>query len=247
MRQESTNPGDQLKRYYTHLLTELGPQGWWPGRTRLEVILGAILTQNTAWANAERAVRQLRRNGLLNLQRLRATPVAILAGHIRSAGFYRQKARTIHTFVKWLGERYGGSLQAMFADPTTELRDELLQLRGLGSETVDSILLYAGRQPFFVADAYARRILGRHGLAPAGISYAELQEFMHAHLPADQALFNEFHALLVEVGKRWCKRREPRCQDCALQTFLPKGTPAVDLADAKKTRTILRPAPLLTR
>ena len=247
MRQERTDPGDLLKQYYTRLLAQLGPQGWWPGRTRLEVILGAILTQNTAWTNAARAVRQLRRQGLLNLRRLRATSPAALGAQIKSTGFFRQKARTIRTFVEWLEDRYGGSLQAMFARPASELRGELLGLRGLGPETVDSILLYAGRRPFFVADAYARRILARHELVPVGISYARLQEFMHQHLPADHALFNEFHALLVEVGKRWCQRQEPRCQDCVLREFLPKGIPAIDLAATGPAAAVEYEAQLLTR
>jgi endonuclease-3 related protein len=143
---------------------------------------------------------------------------------IRPAGFFRQKARTIRTFIEWLGAEYGGSLQAMLARPAAELRLELLGLPGLGPETVDAILLYAGRQPFFVADGYARRILARHELVPAGISYAALQRFMHQELPADHMLFNEFHALLVEVGKSWCKRGQPRCQDCVLRKFLPAAS-----------------------
>jgi endonuclease-3 related protein len=226
MTQADTGAGGTLERYYVHLLEQLGPQGWWPGRTRLEIILGAILTQNTAWTNAARALRQLRERGLLTLGRLREASLTELEACIRPAGFFRQKARTVRTFIEWLGGEYGGSLRAMFARSAAGLRVELLRLPGLGPETVDAILLYAGRQPFFVADGYTRRILARHELIPAGMSYAALQQFMHQELPADHVLFNEFHALLVEVGKRWCKRRQPRCNDCVLREFLPAASRA---------------------
>jgi endonuclease III related protein len=225
MTQANANPALSLKQYYTHLLGELGPQHWWPGRTRLEVILGAILTQNTAWTNAARALQNLRERKLLSLARLREVSQPDLEERIRPAGFFRQKARTIRNFLEWLQEKHRGSLGVMFGRPAATLREELVAVRGLGPETVDAILLYAGRRPFFVADAYTQRILARHTLVPAGISYAELQTFLHRHLPLDPALFNEFHALLVAVGKRWCKRREPRCQDCALRNFLPGATP----------------------
>ena len=227
MKQTVTDAGSILKRYYSHLLKQLGPQGWWPGRTRLEIILGAILTQNTSWTNAALALQQLRQRRLLTLARLRAVSATELEANIRTAGFFRQKARTIRTFIKWLSAEYGGSLRAMFARPAAELRSELLRLSGLGPETVDAILLYAGRQPFFVADGYTRRILARHELVPAGISYPALQQFIQQELPADHLLFNEFHALLVAVGKHWCKRRQPRCNDCVLREFLPAASQAV--------------------
>ena len=226
MTRAEMDAGGSLKRYYVHLLEQLGPQGWWPGRTRLEIILGAILTQNTTWTNAARALRQLRKRGLLTLARLREVSLTELQACIRPAGFFRQKARTIRTFIEWLSAEYGGSLRAMFARSAAGLRVELLRLPGLGPETVDAILLYAGHQPFFVADGYARRILARHELVPAAISYAALQQFMHQELPAEPALFNEFHALLVAVGKRWCKRRQPRCNECLLQEFLPAAARA---------------------
>ena len=226
MTRAETDPGAVLRQHYVRLLEQLGPQGWWPGRTRLEVILGAILTQNTAWTNAARALRQLRWRGLLTLARLREASLMELEACIRPAGFFRQKARTIRTFSEWHSAEYSGSLRTMFARPAAEVRLALLRLLGLGPETVDAILLYAGRQPFFVADGYTRRILARHELIPAGMSYAALQQFMHQELPADHVLFNEFHALLVEVGKRWCKRRQPRCNDCVLREFLPAASRA---------------------
>lgn len=210
-----------LPRYFRALLSRFGPQGWWPGRTRLEVILGAILTQNTSWHNAARALRNLRQAGRLSWPGLREASLSELESLVKPAGFYRQKSRTISEFVKWLERAHNGSLDALFALPVDVSRRQLLELRGIGPETADAILLYAGRRPLFVADAYARRILSRHGLLAAAATYAEAQEFLHASLPADQALFNEFHALLVEAGKRHCKREAPLCQGCPLEEFLP--------------------------
>lgn len=214
-------PAD-LGRYYQRLLEELGPQRWWPARTRWEVILGAILTQNTTWRNAALALARLRAARLLGLRRLFAVPEARLRSLVRPSGFFRQKARTISGFLCWLERIYGGSLRRMFARPPEKLRAELLRLKGLGPETVDAILLYAGRQPFFVADAYSRRILARHGLVPERAGYAAAQEFVHRHLRRDPDVYNEFHALLVEVGKRYCRRQTPRCEACPLERFLPQ-------------------------
>ncbi len=214
-----------LEQYYRRLLAEIGPQGWWPARTRLEVILGAILVQNTSWENARQALTQLRKAGLLRLRVLRNATYSELQTCIHPAGFFRQKASTIRTFVSRLGHTYDWSLDRLFRRPPGELRQELLNLRGLGPETVDAILLYAGRQPFFVADAYTRRILARHELVPPTADYASVQRFLHQHLPSDQALFNEFHALLVEVGKRYCRSPAPRCEQCPLKTFLGKELP----------------------
>lgn len=216
------DPREALKEYYTRLLDKLGPQRWWPARTRLEVILGAILTQNTSWHNAALALKRLGKVGLLTLVGLRKARQAELESAIRPAGFFRQKALAIRTFLGWLEGAHGGSLTSMFNRSPTALRSELLRLRGLGPETVDAILVYAGRRPFFVADAYTRRILARHGLLAADANYSRAQDFLHRHLPADAALFNEFHALLVEAGKRYCKRQAPRCEECPLQEFLPR-------------------------
>jgi len=208
------------RRYYTLLFQHLGPQSWWPARTRLEVILGAILTQNTAWRNAALALRRLRMAGLLRLPRLEKASRAALESCIRPAGFFRQKARTIRNFLDWLAQAHHSSLAAMFTSPPRTLRRELLEIKGLGPETVDAILLYAGRQPLFVADAYTRRILARHALVPPDADYAQVQDFLHRHLPRDQALFNEYHALLVAVGKQYCRRRTPRCKACPLREVL---------------------------
>ena len=212
-----------LKTYYLRLLTELGPQGWWPGRTRLEIILGAILTQNTAWNNAALALKRLRKAALLGLPRLLRATQSELESAIQPAGFYRQKARAIRGFLEWLVENHGGSLRSLFSERPEQLREQLLELWGLGPETVDAILLYAGRIPLFVADNYTRRILARHELIPSGTDYSKTQRFLHRCLPADHFLFNEFHALLVEAGKRYCKRQAPKCEDCPLREYLPRG------------------------
>jgi endonuclease-3 related protein len=219
--QAALAPSEVLLQYYSTLLHSLGPQRWWPARTRLEVIVGAILTQNTNWRNAELALEGLRKARRLTWRGLRQASVDDIEKCIRPAGFYRQKARTIRNFVEWLKRAYGGSLNVLFAQPPTALRQQLLALKGLGPETADAIIVYAGKLPSFVADAYTRRILSRHALLPTIASYAVTQEFLHDHLPSDPALFNEFHALLVEVGKRHCKRQAPECTGCPLESYLP--------------------------
>lgn len=224
----------KLRQYYGTLLEHLGPQGWWPARTRLEVILGAILVQNTSWNNAALALKRLREAGLLKLPALRAISQGPLETLIRPAGFYRQKTAAIRGFLAWLDRFSDGSLSRLFSRPPAEVRRELLGIKGLGPETVDAILLYAGRQPFFVADAYTRRIVSRHGFLPPAAGYAQVQGFLHRSLPPDPSLFNEFHALLVEAGKRFCKRREPNCEACPLREFLPRAISA-DVGDSRDT------------
>lgn len=213
----------ELRRYYERLLRAFGPQGWWPARTRLEVILGAILTQNTTWNNAARAVAQLRERGLLSLKRLRSLAEADLQSLIRPAGFFVQKSRAIRGFVAWLDAAHGGSLDRMFAMPTERLRAALLELGGIGPETADAILLYAGGKPVFVSDAYTRRILARHGLLRESSTYGQAQTFIHTNLERDAAVYNEFHALLVEVGKRYCRRTRTECGACPLGIYISPG------------------------
>jgi endonuclease III related protein len=216
----------ELDKYYRRLLETLGPQGWWPAQTRLEVILGAILTQNTSWTNAATAIQRLRAARVLSLARLREVPEVRLRRFIRPAGFFRQKARTIRRFVSWLDQTHGGSLRRMFAEPPDQLRAALLGLHGLGPETADAILLYAGEMPFFVSDGYARRILSRHGLLDGNSTYEAAQHFIHARMKRDSRAYNEFHALLVEAGKRYCKRQAPECEACPLAEYLPAKRPA---------------------
>jgi endonuclease-3 related protein len=219
VQQEETAPGEILHRFYTTLLESFGPQGWWPARTRWEVIWGAILVQNTSWRNAALALKNLREAGLLAWRKFRKLSVAELEELIRPAGFYRQKARALRNFANWIEEAHGGSLDSLFAQGTERARAQLLALKGLGPETADAILLYSGRQPVFVADAYTRRILSRHNLLPPKADYHSAQQFLHRHLPPDNALFNEFHALLVEAAKRFCHRNVAHCEECPLGKF----------------------------
>jgi endonuclease III related protein len=219
-RQSKLAPAEVLKRSYNSLLDELGPQGWWPARTRLEVILGAILTQNTSWNNVRLALRRLRAEGLLQWPALSQASRLQIESCIRPAGFYRQKARTIRTFVEWLGRVHGGSLNHLLSQSAEETRRQLLELKGFGPETADAILLYAGKAPVFVADAYTRRIFSRHGLIPERATYSEAQSFIHRHLEKNEAVYNEFHALLVQTGKLFCRRHDVRCQACPLKYLL---------------------------
>jgi endonuclease III related protein len=227
-------PGEVLETFYEELLRQFGPQGWWPARTRLEVILGAILTQNTTWQNAARAISSLRDAGLLQWPRLRRASTSQLEVCVRPAGYFRQKARAIRTFVEWLDNAHQGSLDALFRQPPALARTQLLGLRGLGPETADAILLYAGKLPFFVADAYTRRVLARHGLISPEDDYTATQQFLHHHLPANEGLFNEFHALLVETGKRHCKRQAADCCGCPLQSFLASKGDGRDMARGRR-------------
>lgn len=215
----------RLLRLYRDLLRRFGEQQWWPGRSAFEIAVGAILTQHTAWTNAARAVAVLRARGLLTPTRLAAVPEEELAELIRAAGTYRLKARRLRTFITWLLARFGGRFDGLRGSLLAPLRRELLSVSGLGPETVDAILLYAAHRPTFVADAYVRRVLGRHRLLRPGVGYEEARKFIESHLPSDPALFNEFHALLVAAGKSHC-RTIPLCATCPLRPDLGGRPPA---------------------
>jgi endonuclease III related protein len=182
-------PDDQIRTYFSTLYRTWGPQHWWPAESPFEVIVGAYLTQNTSWTNVERALANLRKAGVLTVSGIRRVPLPKLEKLIRSAGYFRQKAKRLKIFVKFLDERYHGSLTRMFAQPTTELREQLLSLNGIGPETADSILLYAGSHPVFVVDAYTRRIVERHQLAPARATYEEICELFGRSLLPLEASF----------------------------------------------------------
>ena len=211
---------NRIPLYYEALFEKLGPQNWWPAKTPFEVIVGAILTQNTSWTNVERAIANLRRERLLTPLALERVPFARLASLIRSSGYFRQKAKKLKAFVRFLRAEYSGSLARMFQTPTLELREKLLAVHGIGPETADSILLYAGHKNVFVIDAYTKRIFSRHGFVSADVPYEELRSKIEAALPRDVSRYNEFHALLVQVGKNWCRPRDPRCAECPLHPFL---------------------------
>ena len=211
-----------LTSYFDAMLAAYGPQFWWPGRTRFEVIVGAILTQNTSWMNVERAIANLRREHLLSPAAIEQVPQNQLATLIRSSGYFRQKAHTLKAFLAFLRTRYQGSLTRLFAAPTLVVREQLLGVHGIGPETADCILLYAGNHPVFVVDAYTRRILERHRLVRGKKSYEEIRHLFESNLPANPKLFNEYHALIVHTGKHFCRKGAPDCSQCPLRPFLPK-------------------------
>jgi endonuclease III related protein len=212
-----------LDEYYNSLFTALGPQHWWPGKTQFEIIVGAILTQNTSWKNVETAIAKLRNRGLLSPSAIRIAPIRRLERLVRSSGYFRQKARKLKAFCEFLETKYAGSLERMFATPTFVLREQLLGVFGIGPETADSILLYAGGHEVFVVDAYTKRILARHGWIPEKAKYDDVRWIFEGQFPGDVKRFNEFHALIVHAGKRWCLAQEPRCEDCPLGRYLEQG------------------------
>lgn len=214
---------DRLLEIYRLLHAAHGPQGWWPARTAFEVCLGAILVQNTSWPNAERALSALRRRGLLTFQALRRLSPARLAPVIRSSGTFNVKARRVAAFVAFLGREYGGQVARMRRADPERLREQLLAVPGIGPETADSIALYAAGHATFVVDAYTRRIFGRLGLLAGGESYHDVRALFLDALPADAALFNDYHAQLVALAKQACRAR-PRCERCPLRSCCATGS-----------------------
>lgn len=201
---------------YNRLLNHFGPQGWWPADTAFEVVVGAILTQNTSWTNVERAIGNLREEGLLSAEALHCIGEPALALLLRPAGYFNVKARRIKAFMDFLYGAYGGNLEVMFEQPLFRLRDQLLGIHGIGPETADSILLYAGGQPVFVIDAYTTRILTRHQFVDGRMGYEEIQSLVMSHVPRDLHVYQEYHALLVRLGKIHCKKN-PDCSGCPLE------------------------------
>ncbi len=210
-------------RVYELLLEQHGSQGWWPSESPFETMVGAVLVQRTAWANAARAIDSLRRTGLLDPARMRSEPVESLAAHIRASGFFRTKARKLHALCAYL-ERYGDDVARMRAAGAASLRSELLAVHGIGPETADAIMLYAVGIPTFVVDAYARRIFSRLGEPSAHESYARFQRSLTADLPADPELLGEYHALLVRHGREVCLAHQPRCAACSLRPSCANAT-----------------------
>jgi endonuclease-3 related protein len=218
-----------LADIYRRLLDRFGPQHWWPADEPFEVIAGAILTQSAAWGNVEKAIVNLRGAGALSPRALRQLPRARLAELIYPCGYYNAKALKLKAFALWLGNHYEDDLDRLFALGADDLRQELLSVQGVGPETADSIILYAAGKPVFVIDAYTRRIVSRLGLAPEKESYAAYQALFMDNLPSDVKLFNEYHALLVCLGKNFCRRR-PRCGGCCLNSLCRfNTTPPSDL------------------
>jgi endonuclease-3 related protein len=247
---------DVIRKYYLALLRRWGPQNWWPAQSRFEVIVGAYLTQNTNWGNVEKAIGQLRRAGVLSVKGIRDISLNELEQLIRSSGYFHQKALRLKNFVEFLDSKYSGSLDRMFAQGTEKLRAELLSLNGVGPETADSILLYAGGHPVFVVDAYTRRILERHGIINSRTSYEEIRILIEEAISSSQPEsltvlnpgtlprhpasrlsrrersplaqhYNELHALIVRVGNEYC-RKQALCEGCPLKIFLlaPVSSPS---------------------
>lgn len=212
----------QLDEIYQLLFERFGRQHWWPGESKFEIIIGAILTQNTNWANVEKAIANLKSAGCLTPHKLQGLDHRELALLIRPAGYYNVKAKRLKNFMNWLFDNHAGKLSNLEGVETEQLRTELLSVKGIGCETADSILLYALERPVFVVDAYTARIAVRHRLIEPGADYEQLRELFQSNLPEDVRLFNEYHALLVRVGKEFCKP-QPRCAGCPLEK-LPHTT-----------------------
>jgi len=236
---------EPLLQLSTLLLRHYGQQNWWPARNRFEVIIGAYLTQNTKWMNVEKAMSNLRRAGKLSVAGIRQTPISELEQLIRPAGYFRQKAERLKIFVRFLDENYAGSLARLFSLPVPTLRQNLLELKGVGPETADSIILYAAGKPSFVVDAYTRRILERHNWAEASTPYDDIKAAFESalaggsgsgipahdprHPPSQMSrlrteptaqLYNEVHAVIVRVGNAFC-RSKANCDQCPLRVLLP--------------------------
>ena len=227
----AVSPSGELMRYYEAMSGALGPMHWWPARTPFEVIVGAILTQSTAWGNVERAIANLRAARMLTPSAMLRVRTARLAALVRPSGYFRQKAKKLKDFVRFLHTEYRGSLRRMFQAPTSDLREKLLSVHGIGPETADSILLYAGNHPVFVVDAYTHRILGRHGITDGKPDYERARALIETSIPSQVELFNEFHALIVNTGKNWCRKSVPRCEQCPLRPLLPANSPHSPLTE----------------
>ncbi len=211
-----------LHEIYQTLLKHFGHRGWWPGNSAFEIVIGAILTQNTNWNNVEKAIQNLKAKGLLSYKALSMLPEERLAQLIRPSGYYNQKAKKIKAFLHFLRKEYRGSLKRMFAEETVGLREKLLGVKGIGAETADSILLYGGDHLSFVVDLYTYRVGTRHGWFPEEVDYEAMREYFSDRLEADLDLYKDFHAQIVAVGSHYC-RKTPRCEECPLKEYLPEN------------------------
>jgi endonuclease-3 related protein len=212
--------GDLLRVYHL-LLGRFGHSGWWPGDTPFEVCLGAILTQNTAWTNVEKALARVKKAGRLSFEGLWRLRSRQLASLLRPSGTYRLKARRVRAFLSFVESRYGGRVERMASEDPAALRRLLLEVDGIGPETADSIALYAAGHAAFVVDAYTRRVFARLGFLRGGESYDEVQRFFVERLPRDAPLFNDYHAQIVRLAKEHCRAR-PLCASCPLEGVCPR-------------------------
>lgn len=207
---------DILLKIYNSLYNYFGLLNWWPGDTPFEIMVGAILTQNTSWSNVEKAINNLKKENLLEPRKLYRINREELAQLIKPSGYYNIKAKRLKNFINIFVNDFEGSAEKMFSGDSGELRKKLLKVNGIGPETADSILLYAGEKPFFVVDAYTKRIFSRHKLISKDASYRQIQEFFSKNLDRDVELFNEFHAQIVMLGKTICTSRNPNCAKCPI-------------------------------
>lgn len=214
---------ERLEEIYARLFARFGAQHWWPAQTNFEIVVGAILTQNTAWVNVEYALANLKRHRLLNPRAMHRASPARLTQLIRPSGYFNLKAKRLKAFTNFLFEHHRGRLAHLFDLESAQLRAQLLGVYGIGPETADSIILYAGRKPIFVVDAYTRRIFARLGLTKDTATYSELQSMFMNHLSADAQRFNEYHALIVALGKTICRKNAPACAGCPLLDICPTG------------------------
>ncbi|UCD54695.1 MAG: endonuclease III domain-containing protein [Candidatus Omnitrophota bacterium] len=214
---KNTNGTKKILDIYNRLYAHFGPQHWWPAENPFEVMVGAILTQNTAWSNVEKAITNLKRKKLLSPQKIERARTRTLAAAIKSSGFYNEKAKKLKAFIKFLILFCGSNINKLYPNGAEALRKEFLKIKGIGEETADSILLYALNKPIFVIDAYTKRIFTRHGLISEDATYGEIQKFFMDNIPKKVKLFNEYHALIVETGKNYCKKNNPLCEICPLK------------------------------
>lgn len=210
---------NKFTEIYALLHDHFGPQGWWPGDSPFETMIGAVLTQNTNWENVRKAITNLKEADVLSFPALSTLPMAELAQLIKPSGYFNIKAKRLTNLLQMIGERYEGRLELLLKDELTTARKALLAVNGIGPETADSILLYGAQQPIFVIDAYTHRIFSRHHLIPEESDYHSIQEEFHDRLPAQSALFNEYHALIVALGKEYCRKKNPRCKQCPLRAI----------------------------
>ncbi|MGR3301301.1 MAG: endonuclease III domain-containing protein [Candidatus Scalindua sp.] len=231
------NKSKVLTEIYDSLFKSFGKQYWWPGDTDFEVVIGAILTQNTNWTNVEKAIKNLKTAKVFTAKKLHEIDMKKLAELIKPSGYFNVKAKRLKNFIEWLFSNYNGSLSKLFKQDYAKLREELLSVNGIGKETADSIILYAAGKPTFVVDAYTKRVLVRHGLITEDYDYEAIKAVFEDNLPANVSLYNEYHALIVMVGKHYCKPKV-QCEECPLENVHRTRLPASLLGGDKR-----RPCP----
>jgi len=210
---------EKINLIFSILLNYLGPQYWWPGETKLEICVGAILTQNTNWKNVTKAIENLKKNNLLTAKELFKLDISVIAELIRPTGYYNIKSKRLKSFLYFLCEEFSCDIDLMFSLDNDTLRKKLLDINGIGPETADSIMLYAGNYLQFVVDAYSYRILLRHDIIHEDAGYDDIKDIFQKNLPPEIQIYNEYHALIVNIGKNFCKKTMPVCDKCPLKNI----------------------------